>query len=347
MYYAYKNAEFYKKKYRNMYMFGTELIVIPITRPAKSSSKTEISYADAFLPQGNYTDIFTGFRYTVGEKGRRVRMFRGLDGIPVLAKDGAILTTDENFGTETKNPEILRVTVFPGADNSFKLYEDDGESADYKNGAFVLTEFELKGDRKDFTLTIKAPDGDISLIPAARVYRVELFGVAAVGRAAVTCKDGREVVLAETSGGEAPSSDDGKTSASNSDIKKSYGINLSASNSDIKKSYGINLSASDSETKKSSYNDEKNPPEVAAKKSFAYFDGRSLIISVETDDIYDDIKVEIKGAEYASFDKEEYIKNAVDKIASGFFSKARRYKRYKKDGKFRFRGLKGIDKEIK
>jgi alpha-glucosidase (family GH31 glycosyl hydrolase) len=298
MYYGYKNPEFYAKKYRNMYMFGSELIVAPITRPADKASKTEISYADAFLPKGNYTDIFNGFRYSAGENGLKVRMFRGLDGIPVLARDGAILTTDENVGINTANPEKLRVTVFPGADNSFKLYEDDGESADYKNGAYALTEFELKGDRRDFTLTVKAPEGDISVIPAARTYRVELFGVAAVGEAAVSCKDGREV-FSYNSRGEKKSEFFGGSSVMPKDGEKTL-----------------------------------------------FFDGRSVIIDIKTDKIYEDIKIEVKGAEYITFDREEYIRNAADKVQAGFFKKAKLYKKYKKDGKFRFKGLKGIDKEL-
>jgi alpha-glucosidase (family GH31 glycosyl hydrolase) len=324
MYYKYKNPEFYAKKYRNMYMFGSELIVAPITRPAEKSSKTEISYTDAFLPKGNYTDIFTGFRYEAGDEGLKVRMFRELDCIPVLARDGAVLTTDENCGIKTANPEKLRVTVFPGENNSFKLYEDDGESADYKNGAYALTEFELKGNRKDFTLTIKAPEGDISVIPAARTYRVELFGVAAVGEAAVTCKDGREV-FSGNSGGERKSGFCGGSS-----VDKDGREVFSGNSGGEKKSELFGGSAAVSKD---------------GEKTL-FFDGRSVIIDIETDKIYEDIKIEVKGADYAVCDKDEYIKNAADKIETGFFKKAKIYKKYKKDGKFRFRGLKGIDKEL-
>ena len=75
-----------------------------------------------------------------------VDMYRTLDSIPVLAKAGGILVmTDEIRGTEAeKNPESLNIRVFPGADGSFRLYEDDNETCAYENGACVFTEMDYK-----------------------------------------------------------------------------------------------------------------------------------------------------------------------------------------------------------
>ena len=75
-----------------------------------------------------------------------VDMYRTLDSIPVLAKAGGILVmTDEIRGTEAeKNPESLNIRVFPGADGSFRLYEDDNETCAYENGACVFTEWIIR-----------------------------------------------------------------------------------------------------------------------------------------------------------------------------------------------------------
>jgi hypothetical protein len=174
----------------------------------------------------------------------------------------------------------------------------------------------LKGTRRDFTLTIKAPEGDISMIPAARTYRVELFGVAAVGGLSVTCKDGSERVFAENP----------------------------AANGNADRKDGMKFSADASEK---AFRGSESPTDNDGKKISAFFDGRSLVVAVKTDKIYGDIRIAVDGAEYAAADKEEYIKNVADKIETGFFKKARRYKKYKNGGSFAFKGLRGIDREFK
>ena len=102
-----------------------------------------------------------------------VDMYRTLDSIPVLAKAGGILVmTDEIRGTEAeKNPESLNIRVFPGADGSFRLYEDDNETCAYENGACVFTEMDYK-EKDQGVFTIHPAQGKTELIPAKRTYTV-------------------------------------------------------------------------------------------------------------------------------------------------------------------------------
>ena len=90
-----------------------------------------------WLPDGVWYDLYTGLRY---EGGRMVDMYRTLDSIPVLAKAGGILVmTDEIRGTEAeKNPESLKIKVFPGADGNFRLYEDDNETCAYEKWCLCI-----------------------------------------------------------------------------------------------------------------------------------------------------------------------------------------------------------------
>ena len=121
-------------------------------------------------------DLYTGLRY---EGGRMMDMYRTLDSIPVLAKAGGILVmTDEICGTEAeKNPESLKIKVFPGADGNFRLYEDDNETCDYKKGACVFTEMDYKEDGQA-VFTIHPAQGSVELIPAKRTYTVEFCNFA-------------------------------------------------------------------------------------------------------------------------------------------------------------------------
>jgi alpha-glucosidase (family GH31 glycosyl hydrolase) len=60
--------------------------------------------------------------------------------IPVFAKAGAIIPLN---GDEPENgvslPKTLCLKVFPGENSEFSLYEDDGESQRYLDGASAIT----------------------------------------------------------------------------------------------------------------------------------------------------------------------------------------------------------------
>ncbi|WP_435892018.1 hypothetical protein, partial [Klebsiella pneumoniae] len=84
--------------------------------------------ADVWFPKGSWFDFFTGMHYA-SKRGRKMEVFRELRQMPVFAKAGAIVPLAVYPEGENRlyNAEEMRVLVFPGADNSFMLYEDAGE----------------------------------------------------------------------------------------------------------------------------------------------------------------------------------------------------------------------------
>ncbi|MDR2046396.1 MAG: glycoside hydrolase family 31 protein [Clostridiales bacterium] len=317
MYYAYGNPEFYKKKYRNIYMFGTELLAAPITKPADKASKTGLSYAEAFLPEGAWTDIFTGRVYTAGKEGAAVRMYRDLESIPVLAKEGAILITDEKAETDTSNPSDLRVTLFPGRDNDFTLYEDDGESMRYKDGACVTTEFSLRGGRKDFTLKIKAPEGDVSLIPSGRKYAVAVRNALSADVSARVLKARHEIfahVMKIESGTAANITKTGNETTADT-LKSLNGISAHA----VKAGCGLFA-------------------ETYKKDS-------ALVIEIAGADAFSDIEIVFSNVVYRADDKDAYVFSVWDRVETDVTKKNIFYKLYKRKGITLQRGLKKIIKE--
>jgi alpha-glucosidase (family GH31 glycosyl hydrolase) len=70
----------------NQFMFGADLLVAPITSPA--DPVTGLASVNAWLPEGEWIDVFTRVGY---RGGRTVKLHRGLDGIPVLARAGTVL----------------------------------------------------------------------------------------------------------------------------------------------------------------------------------------------------------------------------------------------------------------
>ena len=168
MYYAYpedKNA--YECK--NEFFFGTELIVAPITE--HTSKKTNLAGVNVWIPEGRYTDIFTGRIY---EGNRFVKMFRDVETIPVLAKEGAIIPMDTNDRTnDCSNPEKLELWVYRG-NNTFTLYEDDGETLSYQNGEYLKTAFTVAENGNKVSFKINKAEGDSSVAPETRTYIVKL-----------------------------------------------------------------------------------------------------------------------------------------------------------------------------
>ena len=192
MYYACPNED---AAYRvpNQYYFGSELIVLPITTPQDRA--LQLGSVKGWLPEGEYTDIFTGLRY----RGGAVRLFRPLENIPVLAKAGAILPLagEENEPVGTGIPGKMEIRVFPGADGRFDLYEDDGETMAFERGENSVTalRFDWNGGTDCvFTLT---PGKPADYLPERRTFVLSLEGVAK-GEAPEVLLDGQPCAASAT-----------------------------------------------------------------------------------------------------------------------------------------------------
>ncbi len=167
MYYAYPEDE-NAYNCRNEFFFGTELIVAPVTQ--HTSAKTNLAAVKVWIPEGRYTDIFTGRIYS-GNKF--VEMYRDLETIPVLAKAGAIIPLDVNDRTnDCSNPEKLELLVYRG-NNTFTLYEDDGETLSYRDGEYLKTAFTVAEKGSTVSFKIAKAEGTGSVAPETRTYIIK------------------------------------------------------------------------------------------------------------------------------------------------------------------------------
>ena len=189
MYYAYpKRSAAYEMK--NQFMFGSELMVAPITKP--NNTITQMGSTDVWLPEGEWFDFFNGMHY-VSENGRTLSVHRKINDYPVFAKAGAIVPMQQNY--VLKAGDDLEVVVFPGASNSFVLYEDAGDGSEFENGEYVKTEMSLEWGASP-VFTVKPAQGALSLLPESRNYKFVLRGYAETVSVKVVV-DGKEV-LADT-----------------------------------------------------------------------------------------------------------------------------------------------------
>ncbi|MBR1811104.1 MAG: DUF5110 domain-containing protein [Clostridia bacterium] len=187
MYYEYPDsADAYRV--RNQYLFGGDLIVAPITE--KKSKLTGLGGTTVFLNGGRYTDIFTGDVYT--GKGL-IKMFRNTDSIPVLAKAGTILPLDaDSTGNGTANPKALELLIFSG-NGSYTLYEDDGETLRFKDGAYTTRMFTVSETADALIFTLNAATGDTALVPAKRAFRLDFRNIGGYDRVEVDGGDAYKI----------------------------------------------------------------------------------------------------------------------------------------------------------
>ena len=172
MYYKYNCPDAYKCK--NQFIFGGQLIVAPITKP--QNKKLNLSSVDVWLPEGRWTDIFNGRIY---RGGGWVRMHRDIDSIPVLAPEGTIVPMYKNDrSNDLSLDQPLEVNIWRG-NGKYELYEDDGETKEYKNGKLAITTFELKEYDDTLTLTVTPPENSHGLLPEKREMVIKFRDIVA------------------------------------------------------------------------------------------------------------------------------------------------------------------------
>ena len=133
------DAEALKQSYE--YMFGPALLISPITEPDVQTWRT-------YLPrhQAGWYDFYSGQHY---EGGQYVTTAVDRCHIPVFVKGGSLLPLgpDRQHVADRAGAEV-ELRVYPGADVSFTLYDDDGETTAYQSGDFRRTTFTWDDNRR-------------------------------------------------------------------------------------------------------------------------------------------------------------------------------------------------------
>jgi alpha-glucosidase/alpha-D-xyloside xylohydrolase len=147
----------------DQYLWGRDMLVAPVTEKGATSRQL-------YLPKGNWYDFWTEEKV---EGGREITRPVDLATVPLYVRSGAILPlgpVKQYTGEEVNEP--ISISVFPGADKEFTLYEDDGISFDYRNGQWTGV-FMSWNDRAR-VLSLRLMEGSRLLKPGPRTFRVRL-----------------------------------------------------------------------------------------------------------------------------------------------------------------------------
>lgn len=143
------------------YMFGQSLLIHPIVKKGVTSYR-------CYLPEhaGGWYDFWSGKHYT-GKQYINTEV--SLETIPVFVKGGSILPWGPaiQYSTE-KSEEPLTLRIYPGADATFCLYEDEGTNHNYESGASSRIPFTW--DEAQQTLTIGKRHGTFEGMQQERTF---------------------------------------------------------------------------------------------------------------------------------------------------------------------------------
>jgi len=146
LYYKY-SAIYDEPLYKNQYFFGSEMFICPITK--KKNLVIGRVVQRIFVPEGLWFDFKTGKKYP----GNKYYMcFYKDDEYPAFCKAGAIIPL--SLENTTDNPKDLELVVFPKADNTYTMYEDDGISNNYTKGDYMLTRIDYKYQKDNYSLMV-------------------------------------------------------------------------------------------------------------------------------------------------------------------------------------------------
>jgi alpha-D-xyloside xylohydrolase len=146
------------------FLFGKSVLVSPVTnamyvKPGMSGKDTvqvedfsTIKSKETYLPAGNdWYDFWTGEKSSGGNK---VTKQTPLDIIPLYVKAGAIIpiAPSVQYAEERKWDE-LEIRIYPGANGTFVLYEDENDNYNYEKGIYSTIAFNWDDKKKVLTIS--------------------------------------------------------------------------------------------------------------------------------------------------------------------------------------------------
>jgi alpha-glucosidase/alpha-D-xyloside xylohydrolase len=145
------------------YLWGRDVLVAPVVEKGASERKL-------YLPRGAWYDFWTNEKH---EGGSEISRKVDLETLPLYVRAGAIVPMGplkQYTGEKVEGP--LDISVYPGADGSFLLYEDDGSSFAYRKGEWMGIRMSWNNARKALGLRLAAHSK--MLPPGKRELRVKL-----------------------------------------------------------------------------------------------------------------------------------------------------------------------------
>jgi alpha-glucosidase (family GH31 glycosyl hydrolase) len=161
----------WSKRTQYQFMSGEWFLVAPVYEDSPIRN-------DIYLPAGRWIDYWDGQEFN----GPMVlnAYAAPLDKLPLFVKAGAIVPMyPEMLHDRDKPKDPLTLDIYPSGKTRFSLYEDDGVTQQYRTGAFARTTIDVdaplvpEAGGGAITITVAAPKGKYTDMPASRTYLVD------------------------------------------------------------------------------------------------------------------------------------------------------------------------------
>jgi len=169
----------------DQFMFGPALLVNPVTVEGATSRPVYLPAASAWY------DFWSGEKL---DGGRRIEAAAPLDRIPLYVRAGSILPLGPEVEYSTQpSDEPTELRVYRGSDGAFTLYQDEGDTYAYENGAHAIVP--LSWNDRSATLTIGPRQGEYPGMPRSAALRIVLIDGSRAGVTKDIRYTGQEVTV--------------------------------------------------------------------------------------------------------------------------------------------------------
>jgi alpha-glucosidase (family GH31 glycosyl hydrolase) len=149
----------------DQFLWGRDILVSPVVEKGAAARQL-------YLPHGVWFDFWTEERL---DGGREIDRAVDLETMPLHVRAGAIVPLGPvKQHVDQQVDEPLTLTVYPGADGAFSLYEDDGKSFDYRKGEWMRIDMAWRDTAR--RLTLRLAQGSRMLPPTRRPINVRVAG---------------------------------------------------------------------------------------------------------------------------------------------------------------------------
>lgn len=169
-----------KKVYsiRDQYMFGNSLMICPVTKPMYfDRGSVPLGNTDkarkVYLPEGtDWFDFWTNEKF---HGGTTIAAAAPIDIMPVFVKAGSIIpmTAVAQHSAESSEDQI-RLMVYPGADGSFTLYQDEQDNYNYESGDYSTVD--IYWNDAESLLTLGKREGHFDGMADTISFTIEVIG---------------------------------------------------------------------------------------------------------------------------------------------------------------------------
>lgn len=157
----------------DQFLFGPSILVNPVMEPMYSLPgnvpvKNASFTRSVHLPAGAaWVDLWTGAAHAGGQQITADASFTTM---PLFIRVGSIIPFGPKMQYATERTDPIELRIYPGADGSFTLYEDENDSYRYEKGVCSRIEFRWKDAAKE--LTIGGRNGSFPGMVQNRKFRI-------------------------------------------------------------------------------------------------------------------------------------------------------------------------------